>query len=582
MYHSKILKLKDMKLNKYIMTLAGAAMIASCSNFLDETAQGIISSEQLNTAETVDQMCNAAYSTLGNVIWSKPTASLWYVGSVRSGDAYKGGGGAADCGQIHQYEMYTTNTVDNSYTNNLWVEYYNKISRVNEALHRLNGLTTADMPLRDQRIGEMKFLRGHYYFDLKILYKFVPFIDENVTGDDYNSISNRDLTNQELWDKIAQDFRDAANALPASQVDKGRPNKYAAKAYLAKTLLYQAYIQGDDSNAVTGIDKAKLEEVNNLCQEVISSGDYDLFADYGDNFLEATENGVESIFAIQFSQNDGTKYGRVDMDHALNYPMSPSYGCCGFHMASANLINAFKTQNGLPYAEYNKENVAESMAFDTNTFDPRLDHTVGIPGHPYKYENTHVYDKSWSRDPGNYGYFSSMKEMQSPNDGSFVRVSPYVASSKNIDLLRYDDVILFKAEALIELEREKEALPLINQIRERAAKSDSRLIKDGKTYSNYNVAKYVDGVNCNWTQDFAREALRFERRLEFAMEGNRFFDLVRWGIAAEYLNNYLAVEKDRAKYLKDAKFTKNRDEYLPIPLNQINYSKGLYKQNVGW
>lgn len=569
--------------NKFMLALAGTAMLASCSgDFLDETAQGIISSEQLTTAETVDQMCNAAYSTLGNVIWSKPTASLWHLGSVRSGDAYKGGGGAADCGNIHQYEMYVTNTVDNGWTNNLWVEYYKKISRVNEALTRLNGLTTEDMPLRDQRIAEMKFLRGHYYFDLKIIFKFVPYIDENVTGDDYNSISNRDLTNQQLWDKIATDFRDAANVLPASQADKGRPNKYAAKAYLAKTLLYQAYTQGDDSNTVTGIDKTKMEEVVSLCNEVIGQGGYQLFDDYADNFLTSSENGSESIFAIQFSQNDGTKYGRVDMDHALNYPMSPSYGCCGFHMASANLVNAFKTKNGLPYAGYNDENVAETMAFDTNTFDPRLDHTVGIPGHPYKYENTHVYEKSWSRDPGNYGYFSSMKEMQSPNDGSFVRVSPYVASSKNIDLLRLDDIILFQAEALIELGRQSEALPLINKIRARAAKSTGHLVKEGKTYSNYDMAEYVDGKNCTWTQDFARQALRFERRLEFAMEGNRFFDLVRWGIAADYLNNYLSVEKDRAKYLKDAKFTANRDEYLPIPLNQINYSKGLYQQNVGW
>jgi hypothetical protein len=105
---------------------------------------------------------------------------------------------------------------------------------------------------------------------------------------------------------------------------------------------------------------------------------------------------------------------------------------------------------------------------------------------------------------------------------------------------------------------------------------------DGSSTSNYKIETYQPGLNCTWTQAYAREALRYERRMEFAMEGYRFFDLVRWGIAAEYLNAYFSVEKNRASHLRDAVFKKNRDEYLPIPLNQINFSKGLYKQNTGW
>ena len=136
----------------------------------------------------------------------------------------------------------------------------------------------------------------------------------------------------------------------------------------------------------------------------------------------------------------------------------------------------------------------------------------------------------------------------------------------------------------IELGRQDEALPLINAIRERAAKSTKLLVDTaGQPVGKYQVAAYQPGVNCPaWTQDFARKALRWERRLEFAEEGFRFFDLVRWGIAAETVNEYFAKEKTRRTYMNEARFTKNRDEYFPIPKNQINFSKKLYKQNAGW
>lgn len=559
------------------------ACLSSCSDFLDVPAQGVIDGTDLNTPQTVDGMCNAAYSALGNVSWNMPLVSLWGYGSIRSGDAYKGGGGTSDCSQFHQYETFSLNRIDNSYTNNAWRQLYRNISRVNDAMQRVLNQDEANYPQKQQRIAELKFLRGHFYFVLKILFKRVPYIDETLQKQDYETVSNQALTSDQLWDKIAADFRDASFVLPENQTDLGRPTKYAAEAYLAKTLLYQAYYQSDESNKVEHIDMQKLQEVNNLCDDIINSKKYDLNKDFAQNFLAEYENGIESIFAVQFSKDDGTTYGRLDMDHALNYPMAPEYSCCGFHMASHNMINAFKTENGLPMENYNDIDVAANENFEDFTFDPRLDHTVGIPGHPYKYDTDFIYQKSWARTPGVYSYYSSMKEMVAPTDASFATISPYVSSSKNWDILRYDDVLLWKAEALIELGEHKQALPLINQIRQRAANSTGRLKKaDGSYISNYEITEYVDGVNCNWTQDFAREALRFERRLEFAMEGNRFFDLVRWGIADEYINHYFDTEKDRVTYYQSAFFTEDRDEYLPIPLNQINFSKGLYVQNIGW
>jgi starch-binding outer membrane protein, SusD/RagB family len=176
-----------------------------------------------------------------------------------------------------------------------------------------------------------------------------------------------------------------------------------------------------------------------------------------------------------------------------------------------------------------------------------------------------------------------MKEIMPPNSPALKRDGSRLGSAKNWDIIRYADVLLWKAEALIELGRQDEALPLINQIRQRAINSKGRLTTSmGAPLSNYNIATYVDGVNCTWTQDFARTALRWERRLEFAMEGSRFFDLVRWGIAAETLNQYFSVEKTRHPYLQAAGFKKNRNEYLPIPQQEITLSEGLYQQSTGY
>ena len=201
-----------------------------------------------------------------------------------------------------------------------------------------------------------------------------------------------------------------------------------------------------------------------------------------------------------------------------------------------------------------------------------------MPGHPWKYNPNEIYQQNWNRTPEIYGYYASLKE--NVRRDQYIQNGPFYANAKNRIIIRYADVMLWKAEALIELGRQDEALPLINSIRTRA-KNSTGLLKfaNGNFESNFNIDIYKPGINSTWTKEFAREALRFERRLEFAMEGTRFFDLVRWGIADTYLNAYFNTEKTKRAYLKDGLFQKNRDEYLPIPLTQIRFSKGLYVQN---
>lgn len=559
-------------------------VMLACDSFLDENPKGKLNDDQLNTPEGIEKMVIAAYSSLGNDNYNSGTNSPWPYGDLRSGDAYKGGAGTGDMGDMHLFETYVYMRDDVGYLDSKWYREYVAISRANNALSRLNVITEAEFPEKNIRIAEMRFLRAHYLFELKILFKHIPFIDETVPAEDYITISNTEYSSAEMWEKIIDEFRFAAGTLPENNGETGRINKWMAKAYQAKALLYAAYEQ-NDKHEVTGINSAKLDEVVNLTKEIMGSGKYALAKDFAENFLCETENGPESIFAVQHSRNDGTLHGRLDWGAMLNYPMNPEYGCCGFHVASQNLVNAFQTdEKGLPrFNDFNQNVLATADDLQKNTIDPRLNHTVAIPGLPYKYDPEFIFQESWNRQPEVYGPFMSLKEVVLPDCPCFEKVNPFMSSAKNRDIIRYDDVMLWCAEALIELGRENEALPLINQIRQRAASSTARLVDvQGDPTGKFNVDIYRPGENCTWTNAFAREALRWERRLEFAMEGFRFFDLVRWGIAAEYVNAYFSVEKNRHSYLADAKFMKNRDEYFPIPKQQINFSKKLYSQNPGW
>lgn len=559
---------------KYLSLLAACSFLfAGCSDFLDMNPNGILDEESVSGVEQLDKLVISAYSMLGNDHYDIPF-NLWPYGNVRSDDAYKGGRDESDIQDFHFYETSSNITANFGEPDGLWYNCYIAISRANNALRSLNNVSEQDFPNKKIRIGECRFIRGHFYFLLKVLFKSIPYIDETVAIEDYGTISNIALSNDELWQKIADDFKAAYDNLPESQgTDVGRANKYSAAAYLAKTYLYKAYRQ-DEKHNVTEINAEDLKQVLTFSNEVMSS-DYDLEDDFAYNFLPGSyENGKESLFAIQHSTDDGTLYGRLNFSDALNVPMKFS-GSCDFQKPSQNLVNAYKTVNGLPeFSDYNK---ADYNA-NTDKVDPRLYHTVALPGVPYKYDKKNIFDESWTRNKAVYGLYSSLKENVALNDPSSVLIDPFRANTKNKIVIRYADVVLMRAEALIELDREKEALPLINEIRERAKKSTGLI----DYAENVDIALYVDNVNCNWTKPYAREALRWERRLELAMESQRFFDLVRWGIADSVINTFYKEEAPKRTYYEDAHFEKNRAEYVPIPQQQINFSKQVYKQNYGY
>ena len=575
-----------MRTIKYYSLSIILILLYSCTSMLEEVPQGVVSDADLNTPDKVEQMINAAYSFVGTNAHIMQMGVPYGEGSVRGGEAYKGGSGTGDVYEQHLWETFTyMEATTTGQLDNLWWVHYVAIGRIHDALKRVQALTDAEYNLRTQRIAELRFLRAHIYMYMKQNFKFFPYIDENTPTDEYDKVSNDDLSDQELWGKLIDDFRFAAGNLPPVQDEVGRPTQFAAKAYLAKVLLFAAYEQ-NETHQVVNINTEKLTEVASLCKDVIDNSGKSLFSDFAQNFLWEYENGQESIWAIQYSaNNDNSPVGRNNA--WLIYPINSEYGCCGFLQPSVSMLNCYKTVDGVPdFDNYNSGmSLDNKEAFATTAMDPRLMHTACVPEMPWKYDSEFIMENSWLRTPEVYGYTMSQKMIVLPSCPCFRKTNPFMGSALNWDVIRLDEVMLWRAEALIQLNTNlDEALSLINQIRERAATSTGRLtFSDGTPTGNFQVDTYKPGENCpQLTQEFALKALQWERHLEFATEGKWFFDLVRWGIAAESLNAYFDAEKERRTYLKEAKFTKGRDEYFPIPQNQISYVKGIYKQNPGY
>jgi len=573
--------------NKIIILLVSIACLFGCSEeFLDFTPKGVVSTDDLNSADNVEKLVIAAYAAQGNDHFFAPFQDMWTYGSVGAGDVHKGGGSIPDQFNTHRIEVKTLQTASGNDNNRLmWLNLYVLISRVNEAMGRLNAITDAELPTRSERIAEMHFLRAQVYFKLKVLYKYIVYIDETVPKEEYININNRVLTDQEGWQWIVDEWRAAVAGLPDTQADEGRPTKGAAKLFLARSLIYKAYVQ-DDNHQVISTTQSELDEAISIFEDVDASGEFDLHPDISSNFMCETESGIESVWAVMRSIDDGAPEGRGNHSVGLNSTMGPGYGCCWFNIPSVNMANAFKTDaNGLPlFDTYDNPPIIENAAaVEANNIDPRFSHSIAVLGMPWKYKADRIFDESYSRVPGIYGFNAAFKDQEQPESPCFRGTVAFFTTARNTDQMRYADALLLWAEALIEVGRQVEAEPIINRIRQRAANSTALLVKAGGAPSGkYVIGLYGPGDFAD--QDNAREILRWERRLELALESHpgRFFDLVRWGIAEQWMNAYFSTEKARREYLNDANFVAGRDEYQPIPDSEIIVSQGLIVQNNGY
>ncbi len=543
---------------------------ASCNSMLDTVPQGQFTAEQLDE-NSVEGLLASAYAGLeahffgNNEAFAGPSTN--WIFDVRSDDAYKGGGGTGMEENIHLLEVSEINS-DNVSCLNKWQNNYYAISRVHNAMLAIN--QASSLSNAAQMLGELKTLRAWYYFDLIRIFKRIPYFTEN---DDVNTKSNGEFTRDQIFDFIKRDLTEAIEVLPAQKSAAGRITKTTAQAIMAKVCAFTS----------------SWNEVKTYADAVIQSGQYSLYPNFGDLSKIDHNNGSESIFALQTSTANDNAH--INWSNLLNCTYSDGnlYGTGDdFFYGSQNLVNAFRTDaNGLPLLDgtFNQVNVTTDYA---GSLDPRLDFTVGRIGMPWR---GYTYTAGWCRAYDTYGEYSNKKAWPAPDQA--LAAWPWGANSLNFMFIRYADILLLKAEALVETATGNnaaedaslvEARALVNQIRERAAKSidGSYTPVDLDPFTaDYNVGTYPtegDG-NLYWTKERARMAVRFERRLELALEGNRWFDLVRWGndYLIKTMNTYMQEESALRPYYQGRSVTAD-EIFLPVPLDEIDNSNGLYKQ----
>lgn len=581
-----------------------AGVTHACKGFLDTHAQGTLDEDALATRAGVEGTLVAAYRSLDCSSSSAGSwgcaASNWGWASVTSDDAYYGSN-LGDYSPLLLIETYLWGgyAIDD-YLNQKWSQVYEGVSRANATLRLLAKVRAeqlgeiSDVDAAGIR-GEAVFLRAHYHFEAYRMWAKIPYYYE--TDADFRKANN--LSPDSIVRLIIADLDTAIVLLPATPRggDRGRASAWTARAYKGRVEVYGAATTPAlwDSALVT-------------LRAVRADGPYALEPSFDHVWTGFTqyENGPETILAFQASVNDGEPSGwNSNWGERLNFPHQGShFGCCGFHQPSQNLVNFFAVDAaGLPRA------VSDSNwnALDTNfaagsptPVDPRLDWTVGRDGVPYKDWGPH--ERSWIRDQSYGGPYSPKKNAHEKASGSEGTAGwqPSQTNGVNIHLLRYADLLLLLAEAEVEAGLLENARAIVNEIRARAgAKAQGPgtvaesiavpLTQVGTVYAltepwaTYRIGLYPGP----WTdQAFARAAVHTERRLELAMEGQRFFDLRRWGVAESVLNDYIAVEKTRRLFLTLATPFSARHARYPIPDIQIDLSKvgseERLVQNPGW
>ena len=570
-----------------IISICLCLAFAGCNDYLDYKPTAVVDEDK--AFQDPEGMVTSAYAMLGDCWYTYPF-NLWPYGDLASDDCLKGGSGTTDT-EYHSVEVFSTLTPTMGHLDELWYRLYCAISRCNRAILSLqeHGNDKLGEETTKQRIAEVRFLRANFYFKLKMVFNKVPWIDEEVYKNNTQEQTRNDaLTSDELWDKIIADFEDAYNTLPEKQNDGGRVNKVAAAGYLAKCYLERAWGNGyEDSTGVNFINKDYMQKVVDYT-DVVEKSQYGYLEDYGDIFLPEYDNNKESVFAVQASDynDDHTSFGRANWSNTLNGVWG--IWSCGwdFQKPSQDFVNAFKTRNGLPeFDDYDATNDHPVNGQPTaQKWDPRLFHTVGMPTFPYKYDKEYTLTTANSRTPNTYGYYTDMKCVPQRSKGETYNGS-WQAFAMNEYVIRYTESMLDRAEALIELGRLAEARTIINDIRQRAANSIKKHIEYAADQCE--ISLYPESYFQN--KEMARKCLRWERRLEMGQEHERFFDLRRWGMLSTTLNAYFKREvndsyngQTYAQYYKDAHFTSGKNEYFPIPYNQLYYIPGLYTQNKGY
>lgn len=575
-------------------------VIYGCSDFLSASAtpQGALDAGTLANRAGVEATLIGAYRPLdctnSSGAWGC-AASNWVWSSVASDESYKGSTGSDQppINDIEGYHWGSANAED--YLNQKWSHVYEGVVRSNAALRLLKSVLAArpgEFSAADARgiEGEALFLRAHYHFEAYRMWGNIPYY-----FDDDTDFRKANATSTEVIANLLADLDSAIKLLPATprNVDKGRATSWAAKAYKGRVQVYA----GQFAAAVTTL------------QDVRLNGPYSLETSFDRVWtgFSGFANGPETILAYQASANDGEPDGNnANFGERLNFPNGGHFGCCGFNQPTQNLVNFFRVDAaGLPLAlsapgSWNTNDLNFTSA-NPAPVDPRLDWTVGREGVPLKDWGLYTV-AAYARDVANGGPYAAKKnihEQASSAEQLSGGWAPTQQNSVNIHIFRFADLLLLLAEAQVETGDLAGATAMVNLVRARAG-----VRAQGPGTSLATIAVPINDPSITWAvyrvseypttfadQAFGREAVRAERRLELAMEGQRLFDLRRWGIAATAINGYLTGvgggrEDTRRLYLANAEAFTTRHSLYPIPNIQIELSKvgseNRLTQNPGW
>lgn len=554
-------------------------MLGCSDEFTESPAVGALSDEALQNETGVNLLLTGAYSVLdgerANAIGNgfAESGDNWIM-DVAADDAHKG---STDGDQPDLYNLEIMNWgTGNPYFLGKWGAVFAGVNRANAVIALINGIEEGDF---SAQLAEARFLRGHFNFELQKIWGNVPYIsEENYANTEFNQPNPGPI-----WDQIEADFQYAIDNLPESQADPGKPNVWTARAFLGKVHLHQS----------------EWNEAFALLNQVVVSGPYSLLPNYVDNFRLAGDNSVESIFSIQYTADDGQSFNG-NVGGTLNYPNPGPFGsCCGFYMPTQDLLNAFKTDgSGLPLLDtYNQVpdvnsdfRIPSSDPFTpfAGPLDPRADYTVGRRGIDYNGYGLHI-GNDWirSEDTDISGSYLPKKNVYWNGEEGNVGTGAWGQqhSGINYHIMRFADVLLMAAEAAVETGDLPTALDYVNRVRNRAKDSEyvKELDADGNPTdvdaANYQIEPYASFPDAA----FARQAVRFERRLELGMEGHRLFDLRRWGNYVEVMTAYKANEgRVIIPFGEEVGTFTEANLRFPIPVTAIDQSGGALTQNPGY
>ena len=534
----------------YIACAMAALSLSSCNDWLTDDTPGTTKlTEAFTSLDVAKETANAVYVPL---MWEYSGTTYypeWFIGDVVSDDALKGGQYLNDMAVVRDMENFKTNT-NNEFLLCYYRAQWQGISRANLAIREIpqTRVNEGEEETLDRLVGEAKFFRAYYYFRLCRMFGGMPLIDFVVDSSDkwHQTRSTQD----ETYAFIIKDLEDAEAVLPKKSAYKaeeaGRATKGAAQAMLLKANLYRAGFLAQ-AGKTTEAQEAYKQSVK-WGKEIVTSQEYDLDNNYFTNFLLAGENDKESVFEIQYVEDEMSDYGEGE----------------GFTRGTFTLILQRSRSKHFGQAGWGFDKPTENLYAEYEPNDPRRDETIWRPQDgemDTPAQETFLGDSLCSR---KYAMYTDGV------NGACYKLTHDTRGPLNNKQIRYADVLLMYAEACCETGDLTTAKLMLKRVRDRVGLATS--FPMNVTVQN-KAATYTDN------QEGIRQAIRHERRVELAMEGHRWFDLCRWGIAKETMDKYLKTENAEVQ-AESAPFEKGKHELFPIPSKEIDIT-GI-AQNPGY